>query len=461
MRPDEAGGKPYSGAGTTQSVTTDDRSGPRDSGDETSERRALGRDSRLYPNAGESADRSGGRVSRRSMLTAAVAAGATATAGCLGDDGDTGETVFRRTMFVFNTGDGTVSLVDVERNEVVDTVPVGLSSSFPSNQFTASVTDSPEEPLWLNVDQGVRALTAGSLSEGPSVETGSGANWQEQTPDGEHLVVSAREPAHRQFRIDASPDSETFGEVTAEIDRRPEGGRGDNSGPGPCDVSIHPDGEFAYVPDLFGDTLTVVDIEAFEVHRQVTVEARGRPPVPWMCTAAPDGETLLVEHNAGTSGAESIWDVGDPGEPVEQRRLTPEDGLGEGALTSEIGPDSAFGYVFTPDTEDVTVLDIEAGEVERRLGLGGAAFTGSWDPDYRTLYVPVRSSGEVAVVDPDSREITTTIEVGPEPYGVTGAGRRPADPSGAAASLDARLTGLTGSYETTYCIGECACGHEL
>jgi YVTN family beta-propeller protein len=443
-------------------VTTDDTSGSRDSRDEVSDCCASKQDSRLYPNAGESADRSGGRLSRRSMLTAA-AAGA-ATAGCLGDSGDSDDGAgpeFRPTVFVFNTGDGTVSLIDVGRNEVVDTVAVGLSSSFPSNQFTTSMTNSPEEPLWLNVDRGVRALTAGSLSEGPSVETGSGANWQEQSPDGEHLVVSAREPAHRQFRIDASPESETFGEVTGEIDRRPEGGRGDNDGPGPCDVTIHPDGEFAYVPDLFGDALTVIDIEAFEIHRQVAVDARGRPPEPWMGTAAPDGETLLVEHNAGESGAESIWDISDPGNPVEQVRLTPEDGLGEGALTSEIGPESATGYVFTPDTEDVTLLDIAAGEVERRLDLGGAAFTGTWDPDYRTLYVPVRSTGEVAVIDPDSREITTTIEVGPEPYGATAAAVRPADPADAAASLDARIASATGSYGTTYCIGECACGHEL
>jgi DNA-binding beta-propeller fold protein YncE len=443
-------------------VTTDDTPGSQNGGNGSSDCCVPGRDSRLYPNAGESTDRSG--PSRRSVLAASAVVGTVATAGCLGDSGDSedgAETESRPTMFVFNTGDGTVSLVDVERDEVVDTVPVGLSSSFPSNQFTPGLTGSPGDPLWLNVDRGVRALTAGSLSEGPAVETGSGANWQERTPDGEHLVVSAREPEHRQFRIDADPDSETFGEVTAELDRRPEGGRGDNSGPGPCDVTVHPDGAFAYVPDLFGDTLTVIDIEAFEIHRQVAVDARGRPPEPWMGTAAPGGETLLVEHNAGGTGAESIWDTSDPGDPVERVRLTPEDGLGEGALTSEIGPDSAVGYVFTPDTEDLTVLDLDGGEVAGRLDLGGSAFTGSWDPAHERLYVPVRSTDQVAVVDADSRAVTTTLDVGPEPYGVTAATVRPADPSGAAASLGARLDSLTGEYGTTYCIGECACGHEL
>lgn len=419
-------------------------------------------DQRLYPNRADSGTETAGRLSRRSILTASAAAGAAVTAGCLGDDGGDdsteAETEASATVFVFNTGNGTVSLIDVETDEIVQTVPVGLSSSFPSNQFTPSLTDSPGDPLWLNVDQGVRALTAGSLSEGPSVDTGTGANWQEQTPGGAHVVVSAREPVHSQFRIDADPDSEGFGEVTGEIDRQPEGGRGDNNGPGPCDVSIHPDGDFAYVPDLFGDTLTVIDIEAFEIHRQIQVDARGRLPEPWMGTVSPDGETLLVEHNAGAGGAESIWDVSEPGSPAERHRLTPDDGLGEGALTSEIGPESAYGYVFTPDTDDVTVVDLDAGEVDQRLDLGGSAFAGSWDPAHERLYVPVRTTDKVAVVDPDSREIETTVDVGPEPYGATAATLRPTDP---AASLDARLASLTGGYETTYCIGECACGHEL
>jgi len=417
------------------------------------------RDPRLYPNAGP-AESSGSGVSRRSMLAASVAVGTTVTAGCLGDD-DGVETAARPTMFVFNTGDGSLSLVDVETDEVVETLSVGLSASFPSNQFTPGLTDSPDDPLWLNVNRGVRALTAGSLSAGPSVETNSGANWQERTPDGEYLVVSAREPAHRQLRLDADPASETFGEVTGEIDRQSEGGRGDNDGPGPCDVTIHPDGAYAYVPDLFGDTLTVIDIAAFEIHRQVEVEARGRPPEPWMGTAAWDGETLLVEHNTGAQGAESIWDVSDPGSPEERVRLTPEDGLGEGPLTSEIGPDSETGYVFTPGTDDVTVVDLVAGEVETRLDLGGSAFVGSWDPDREKLYVPVQTTDEVAVIDADSRTVETTIAVGPEPYGVTAATVRPAEPADAAAELQSGLEGLTGEYETTYCIGECACGHEL
>jgi YVTN family beta-propeller protein len=423
-------------------------------------------DRRLYPNedGGQSPRQN---LSRRTVLAGSAAVGTAATAGCLGDGEDTedgqpaGEFVNRPTMYVFNTGDGTVSLVDVENDTVVGTRAIGMTASFPSNQFSPQLTDRPKDPLWLNVGDGVRAVGVGSFEQLAGVETGSGANWLEQTPAGDAVVVSAREPAHRQFKLDADPESGSVGEVTGEIERASEGGRGDNDGPGPCDVTVHPDGEYAYVPDLFGDTLTVLDIESFEIVNQIDVDPRGGvAPEPWMGTAAWDGQRLLVEHNDGPAGSESIWDLSDPAQPVERRRLTPEDGLGEGPLTSEIGADSAFGYVFTPGTNDVSVVDLVAGEIEGRLDLGGSAFVGSWDPDRTKLYVPVQTSGEVAVIDGEQREIVDTIDVGPEPYGVTAATLR-REPDGGTAERLPSIERLTGEYETTYCIGECACGHEL
>ena len=368
------------------------------------------------------------------------------------------------TVFVFNTGDKTVSIIDTATNEVVATPHLSVTASFPSNQFAPGLTDAPDDSLWLNVDRGVRAVAVGSLSEVAAIETGSGANWLEQTPDGKHLVVSAREPAHTQYRIDADPTSESFGDVTATIDRTDEGGRGDRNGPGPCDVTIHPGGEYAYVPDIFGDTLTVIDIEAFEIANQIAVSPVDDADAarPWMGTAAWNGEVMLVENNEGATGTESIWDVSDPANPTETVRVTNEDGLGERPLTSEIGPDSRTGYVFTPGSNDVTVLDLNAGDVTDRIDLGGSAFVGTWGPSRERLYVPVQTSDEVKVIDHASGEITATISVGAKPYGATAASVRPeadatANLLGTMATLGVELS----DAGTTYCIGNCACGHRL
>ena len=250
--------------------------------------------------------------------------------------------------------------------------------------------------------------------------------------------------------------------MTAELDRSDEDGHGDADGPGPCDVTVHPGGEYAYVPDIFGDTLTVIDVETFEIATQVQVDPAGDGPArPWMGTVAWDGETLLVEHDEGETGTESLWDLGDPQRPEERVRLTADDGLGERPLTSEIGPDSETGYVFTPDSEDVTVIDIPAGEVTGRIDLGGEAFVGTWNPARTKLFVPVQTADEVVVIDHASGEATTRLDVGPQPYGATAATVQPdLDGSSALAATVARL-GAGREFETTYCMGNCACGHEL
>jgi YVTN family beta-propeller protein len=425
----------------------------------------------LYPN------RAGGgqpAVTRRQLVAGSAVVGAFASAGCVGDSGsssdgegepDDGTPAIAEadSVFVFNTADGTASVVDVETDRVVGTPDLGLTASFPSNQYSPALTETAADPLWLNVGDGIRALSVGSLETAATVGTGSGANWLEQTPDGQHVIVSAREPAHRQLRVDGDPSSETFGEATATIDRRDEGGLGDSGGPGPCDVTIHPDGRYAYVPDLFGDTLTVVEIEQFEIASQIGVEpVVGETARPWMATIAPDGETLLVEHDEGEVGTESVWDLSDPAAPVERVRITAEDGLGTRPLTSEIGPGGEVGFVFTPGSDDVTAIDLAAGTVLDRIDLGGSAFVGTWDPAHERLYVPVQTDDAVAVVDPDGLEVTTRIDVGSSPYGATAARVRPAVESLATTPTAGAIFRNRMSREgTSYCVGNCDCGHRL
>jgi len=417
----------------------------------------------LYPNRDREISPSS--VSRRRLLSGSMAASAGMTTGWTEPpSGANNQDTAQETIFVFNTGDMTVSIIDAASNEVVATPYLDMTSSFPSNQFAPALTDVLTDPLWLNVDRGVRAVEVGSLSEVAAVDTGSGANWQELTPDSKHLIVSAREPAHTQYRVDADPVSDSFGEVTATIDRTDEGGRGDNDGPGPCDATIHPDGEYAYVPDLFGDTLSVIDIEAFELVNQISVDPIDGADAaqPFMGTADWNGDVLLIENLEGETGTESIWDISDPAAPSERVRLRSDDGLGSSAFTSEIGPDSQIGYVFTPGSNDVTIIDLDAGEVTDRIDVGGEAFVGTWGPSRERLYVPVQTNDEVKVIDHASRAVTATIPVGAMPYGATAASVRPQEDS--IASLLGMLAALGVEFSgagTTYCISRCGCGHQL
>lgn len=88
------------------------------------------------------------------------------------------------------------------------------------------------------------------------------------------------------------------------------------------------------MPDIFGDTLTILRIDPFKIVTQIDVKPVGDGPAcPWMATASPDGRTLLIEHNEGETGTEHIWEISDPANPTETTRLTAADRLGQRPLT--------------------------------------------------------------------------------------------------------------------------------
>ncbi|MFB6296797.1 MAG: YncE family protein [Halobacteriales archaeon] len=405
-------------------------------------------------------------VSRRRVMEASAAAGAAASlAGCGADSGDgDGATP---TVFVFNNGDRTVSVIDAETDELLDTVFVDTTASFPANQY-GTTTDDEYGVLWLNVANGVRALDAASLEELEFVETGFGANYPNLTPDTNHLVVGAGgslgippegDADHRILRVDADPDSDSFGEITGDLSV---------GYTGPCDATVGPDGEYAFVPDVANDTISVVQIDPFEVVEKVDAgePASGENVLPFMSTASFDGEVMLVENgegslgeDGGTAGSESIWDISDPTNPEETAKITRDDGLPGLPITSEISPDGSTGYLFTPAANGLVVVDIEAAEITTTIDVGGNTIGGTWGPNREKLYVPVQDQNEVAVVE--GEEVTTRVDAGQNPTGATAGSVRPGD-VGTAAQVQASLASLGlavgEKMEWTYCPdGHCYC----
>lgn len=112
------------------------------------------RDDDIYPSDGVGRRQS---LSRRYLLSGSATLGVAATAGCLGDDesGDADTDVVEQpTVFVSNTGDGSVTVIDTASQSVVETRSLGLSTSFPSNQHTPALTTGATDPIWLNVGEG-------------------------------------------------------------------------------------------------------------------------------------------------------------------------------------------------------------------------------------------------------------------------------------------------------------------
>lgn len=325
-------------------------------------------------------------------------------------------------------------------------VDVGFRASWPANQH-----DGHPAWWWTGLSGEVVGLNARS-SLAPLDKPGhivridtsdidgkpSGSNFSGISPDGRTLWNSAREVDLIQ-EIDTDPDSPTFGTIVHEIpvpDLDPSSVATETRGAArPCDATITPDGRFFLEPDLGGESLTIVDIEARQIIHQVQpVPAfEGEKVLPFMATT--NGRIVLVENLEG-SNTYDIWDISSlPAAPIHLVKLTQDDGLGTNAQTSEFTPDGRFAYLImngapdappgTQDASRIDVLDVVEGSpgflniVDHiELPDNCRAHTGDFSNDGRYFFVNCNGIDKVAVVDTERSEVVETIKVGTGPRGV-------------------------------------------
>lgn len=136
----------------------------------------------------------------------------------------------------------------------------------------------------------------------------------------------------------------------------------------PDSLAISPDGATVYVSNRLDDTLSVIDVARREVRQALRVGDE-----PHGVAVAPDGRRVFVAN----SGDDSV-SVVDAERPVELRRLAAGQGpwsvamspSGDELLVTSVRPDlHAFRQ---PHGSEVTVIDVAAARVARRLSAGGA-----------------------------------------------------------------------------------------
>lgn len=367
-------------------------------------------------------------MDRRTFLKLSLATGALAGLDRLDlafaqDDPSGGSA--RALIAVSNAGGGTdgpsVSLIDPARRAVLATLPLAGAFSFPATRWAFE-----RDLIWSGLPAGpndaVRAFRLATGEEVVTFPTGSSQNYTEISRDGRYVLVAARfEDTF--YQLGADPDRSDFGAEVARL--------ATYEGASPCDVTIHPDGVFAYVPDRGGDTLSVLRLDPLERVQSVQVaNTLDAPLEPYMATVSPTGRHLLVENavvrGGSQSGSESIFDLSDPADPVEVARLGPEQGMGLGPLTSEITPDGRWGLVVCRDSSSVAVIDMRLQRVETTVELpeGSNPLTGTFvfgaddgDRAGDVFFVPLPGRDAVAAISVPEFEILDLIAVGARPQG--------------------------------------------
>jgi DNA-binding beta-propeller fold protein YncE len=308
-----------------------------------------------------------------------------------------------------------ISLIEPSSLQVLATLAMPSSYSFPATRW-----DFGRNVIWTGLPAGPNnAVNAFRLSTGEQiaeVPTGSTQNYTELTPDGRYVVVAARF-MDKFLKISADPQAPDFGSVVAELDHY--------AGSNPCDITISSDGAYAYAPDRGGDTVSAVRLDPFEVVVTVPMERLGNAALePFMGTVSPTSNYLFIENaqvrGGPDAGSESVFDLSDPGRPVEIVRLSQADGLGSGPITSEFTADGRYGIVICRGSSNLSIVDTASLEITENVAFpeGSNPLTGTFAGAGDTFFVPLPGRDAVAAVSVPDFDVVELIPVGQRPLGV-------------------------------------------
>lgn len=322
----------------------------------------------------------------------------------------------------------------------VERVEAGLiSPQWPANQYVGSThwwwvgqTNGTvrgmefrrEDMLQAMVDMPDRNVTVDTYitPDRPNV----GANFAGVTPNGKTVWNAAREVDEIQ-EIDADPNSPTFGQILTRISVTPSIMAGNPTAAigamRPCDMSISPNGQFLFEPDLAGETVTAVDIRTKQIAHQLLLApvVPGTRVAPFMLTT--NGKIALVENNEGTY---AVIDVSNPYNMIEIKRLTRDDGVGVSPQTSEFTPDGKYAFLIANGSVSVpgviSVLDLATLTINRQIQLpqGCRPHAGDFSRDGRHFFVNCANAQSLAVIDTQSQALVQNVQFAgnPTPRGV-------------------------------------------
>jgi YVTN family beta-propeller protein len=304
------------------------------------------------------------------------AAGGSPTGGALG--------LFPERVYVPNSGDDTVSVIDPKSFRVVDTYRVG--------RMPHHVTPSPDmKVLYVDNTAGNSLTVIDPMSGRPTGEIPVIDPYNMYfTPDGVEVVVVAERYRRLDFR-----DPKTFA-LLASVEISP---------PGADHLAFSPDGRYLYVSTEFAGDLAKVDVWT---HTLVGMVHLGGKPVDVL--RLPDG--LLLVANQERNGVSLV-------EPDSLKEIAFRP-TGRGAHGLLLSRDRTKVYVSNRLQGTISLLDARSLDTVATWDLGDASpDMGLLNPDGSQLWITGRYHACVYAVDTASGRLLAKIPVGKGAHGLT------------------------------------------
>lgn len=322
------------------------------------------------------------RLNARLLLAAVVVAGLGAWVAAREQRPSLLRPDLRLHAYVANTGNGTLSVIDLPRLEVVNTVDVGPRPSgvrgHPTRDEIWGISSTGGYVWVLDVRQ--ERVTA-------RIPVGEGAYALDFSRDGRRAFVAASRSG-----VVSAIDCET-----KQVQQRVALGQE------PWLLQVAPDGRTLAVTLRGSATLALLDADSLATLGNIAVGER-----PEHVLILPDSSKVFV--SAAGSGQVSVVDL-------RERVLLANLPLGSPAAAFTLKPDGGELFVSTPDQNSLTILNTWTNEVTETVLAGDRPAFGtvaSDEPPF-ILYLSDEASGQVRPFVADLRRLLPPIRVGRRP----------------------------------------------
>jgi YVTN family beta-propeller protein len=290
-------------------------------------------------------------------------------------------------VYVPNSGDGTVDVIDPETFKVID--------HFPVNRLPQHIVPSYDmKTLWVLDDYGnnLVKIDPATGKKGETVPVVDPYNLY-FTPEGKYAIVVAEAKQHLDFREPHTMKLEHS---------MPVGCKGVNH------MDFSADGRYLITSCEFDGQVLKVDVQQQKVVGRLKVDRGG---MPQDVRLSPDGQVFYIA-DLKANGVHLI-----DGEHFKQIGFLP---TGRGAHGLLVSRDSKWMYVANRGEGSISVIDLATRQVVNKWVIpgGGTPDMGGLSADGKVMWLTGRYSSVVYAMDTSSGKLLAKIPVGKNPHGL-------------------------------------------
>ncbi len=291
--------------------------------------------------------------------------------------------------YVPNAGDGTISIIDISTDKLIDEIKIGNSVS-----HGIAVSSDGSKIYTGNLEDGkVFVVDVESKEILKTIDTGRNLHGIDITPDGKYLFTTSGDLQEgEEFNyiniIDTKEDK-----VIKTIQ---------SNGKSPSHIDFTKDSKLAFVNNVMSGNVSMLDIENFEIISTFDVGI-----MPNESELSPDDKYLYAANVQ--DGTVSIVHL-KKGREVDKIKA------GEGTHGLAVSDDGKYIWATNMFSQDVSVIDIEKKEVIKTIKTSGQANHISILPNSNLAYVSNLESEDISVIDMKKYKIVNTIKIGKDPH---------------------------------------------